>query len=135
VNRPAPALPFERASIAHVVGRGIRLRCPRCGRTRIFRRWFSMHERCHACGFVYEREPGYFIGAIYVNYALTVAVVLSTVLGLDLTVGLSLTQQLALGVPLAVLLPLAFFPYARSLWLCLDYVVARADERQERRRR
>jgi uncharacterized protein (DUF983 family) len=135
VNRPAEPLPFEPVSVVRILGRGLRLRCPRCGRTGLFRRWFAMHERCAACGLRYEREPGYFVGAIYVNYALTVALVLCTVLGLDMTVGLSVTQQLGIGIPVAVLAPLLFFPHSRSLWLSLDYAVARADERQERRRR
>src|SRR6059036_1247037 len=33
-----------------------------------------MHERCAACGLRYEREQGYFVGAIYINYAVTVAI-------------------------------------------------------------
>ena len=30
-----------------------------------------MHERCPVCGLRFEREPGYFIGAMYMSYALT----------------------------------------------------------------
>ena len=30
-----------------------------------------MHERCPVCGLKFEREPGYFIGAMYMSYALT----------------------------------------------------------------
>jgi uncharacterized protein (DUF983 family) len=94
-----------------------------------------MHEACAACGFRYEREQGYFVGAIYVNYAVTVLVAVGTVLVLDWSVGLSLTQQLVLGVLLCALVPLAFFRYSRSLWLSVDYLVTEADERRERLRR
>jgi hypothetical protein len=94
-----------------------------------------MHERCAACGFRYEREQGYFVGAIYLNYAATVAVAAGTVLLLDSIVGLSLAQQIALGVALAALVPVLFFRYSRSLWLSVDYLVTRADERSERARR
>ena len=90
-----------------------------------------MRERCPVCGLRYEREQGYFVGAIYINYAMTVVVAAGTVLGLDATVGLTLAQQLALGVALAALVPLAFFRYSRSLWLCVDYLVTLADERRE----
>jgi uncharacterized protein (DUF983 family) len=89
-----------------------------------------MHERCAACGFRYEREPGYFVGAIYVNYAVTIVVAAGTVLVLDWTIGLTLGQQLAIGVALGALVPVLFFRYARSLWLSLGYLVIRADERQ-----
>jgi len=93
-----------------------------------------MHESCAACGLRYEREQGYFVGAIYVNYAFTIALVVAVVLGLDSTVGLTLRQQLVLGVALAVVTPLLFFRYSRSLWLSLDYLVTLADERRERDR-
>ena len=94
-----------------------------------------MHERCAACGLRYEREQGYFVGAIYVNYAATVAIAVGTVLGLDWAIGLTLAQQLTIGIALCALVPLVFFRYARSLWLSLDYLVTLADERQERERR
>ncbi len=32
---------------------------------------FKMYHSCSRCGNVYEREPGYFTGAMYVAYALT----------------------------------------------------------------
>src|SRR5262245_12611962 len=88
-----------------LVRRALALRCPSCGRTRLFAGWFRMREACAACGLRYEREPGYFVGAIYVNYALTIGLLGVLVLGLDAWLGLSLGQQLALAVPLAVVLP------------------------------
>lgn len=94
-----------------------------------------MHESCAICGLRYEREQGYFVGAIYINYAVTVAVAAGTVLLLDNAIGLSLVQQLLLGVALAALVPLVFFRYSRSLWLSVDYLVTAADERSERNRR
>jgi uncharacterized protein (DUF983 family) len=93
-----------------------------------------MHERCAACDLRFEREPGYFVGAIYINYAVTAAVALGGVLVLDAVVGLTLAQELTLAVGLAVLVPVLFFRYARSLWLALDHLVTRADERGERLR-
>jgi len=94
-----------------------------------------MRERCEACGFRYEREQGYFVGAIYVNYAVTTVITVGTVLVLDWTIGLTLTQQLVIGVGLALLVPVVFFRYARSLWLAIDFLVSRADTRRARRNR
>src|SRR6185369_9788049 len=50
--------------------------CPRCRRGPMFRLpvWrgpISMHERCGVCGLRFEREPGYFVGAMYMSYGLT----------------------------------------------------------------
>jgi uncharacterized protein (DUF983 family) len=47
-----------------MLGRGVCLRCPRCGARSLFRTWFAMHERCAVCGLRFEREQGYFLGAI-----------------------------------------------------------------------
>jgi len=126
--------PFAVARVRRILGRALRLRCPRCGRSPLYARYFRMHERCAACGLRYEREQGYFVGAIYINYAVTVAVAVGVVLGLDWTVGLTLAQQLAIGVALGVVVPLAFFRYARSLWLVVNYLVAMAEQRSERAR-
>ena len=46
--------------------RGMCLRCPRCGARTLFRTWFAMHERCAVCGLRFEREQGYFLGAMYI---------------------------------------------------------------------
>jgi len=34
-----------------------------------------MHERCEACGLKFEREEGYFLGAMQVDYALGIVAV------------------------------------------------------------
>jgi uncharacterized protein (DUF983 family) len=82
-----------------------------------------MREGCGACGLRYEPEPGYFVGAIYLNYALTAAVAVGAVLILDWTVGLTLGQQLAVGIAVAVVVPLGAFHHTRSLWLGADWLL------------
>ena len=39
-----------------------------------------MHARCPVCGLKYEREPGYFLGAMYFSYVLSIPPVLAIVL-------------------------------------------------------
>ena len=51
--------------------------CPRCREGRIYRRpiwraWLDMYPRCSVCGLLFEREQGYFLGSMYVSYALSV---------------------------------------------------------------
>ena len=94
-----------------------------------------MHDSCSACGMRFEREQGYFIGAIYVNYALTIAVSLGGVLAIDALFPLPLAAQLVIGVTSALVVPLLGFRHARSLWLALDHLASEADARLERRRR
>ena len=80
-----------------------------------------MYETCPSCGLRFEREPGYFVGAMYVNYGLTVLLVIPGHFILDALVPLSLTTHLVLWSSAAIILPLAMFRHARSLWLTLDF--------------
>jgi len=97
------------------------LRCPRCGRGKLFRGMFAMHERCLVCDLVFEREPGYFVGAIYVNYAMTAALTISGFLLLDSYTTVSLTAQIVLWSVFGIAFPLGFFRYSKSIWLAVDH--------------
>jgi len=108
--------------IVTVLRQGVRLRCPRCGRAPLFRGLFSMYERCSACGLVFEREQGYFVGAIYVNYAFTVGITIAGFLLLDRYTDLTLTMQIVIWSVFGVLFPIVFFRYSRSLWLSVEYL-------------
>lgn len=102
--------------------RAIRLRCPRCGLGPLFRGRFSMLASCPVCRLRFEREQGYFIGAIYVNYAATVITALAGYLTLHALVEPSLKQQLFLWGTFSLVFPLWFFRYGKSLWLSLDHL-------------
>jgi len=129
----AATVPLTPPGVLAALGRALRLRCPRCGQSPLFTGWFSMRDACPACGLRYEREQGYFVGAIYVNYALTSLLGLGGVLLLDSVVGLSLVQQLALAIPIMLFAPLLFFRHARSLWLAVGFLAGSLDERAARR--
>lgn len=134
-DAPEPrVLADARAGALEMLRRARRLRCPRCGRSPLFAGRFRMHERCAACWLQYEREAGYFIGAIYVNYAVTIALGLGGVLLLDAIVDLPLRAELGIALAVVALVQLVFLRYSRSLWLALDHFVTTADERSQRRR-
>lgn len=108
--------------IGQILGRGMHLRCPRCGAAPLFSGRFSMYSHCLSCDLQFEREQGYFVGAIYVNYVVTTILVIGGYFALDRVLGISLTNQLILWCTFAILFPLIFFRYARSLWLSFDYI-------------
>lgn len=89
-----------------------------------------MHPHCPVCLLVFEREQGYFVGAIYVNYAVTVMIVLPGYFVLDVWAAPALFWQLVLWIPFAALFPLLFFRHSRSLWLCLEYFFNPAERLQ-----
>ena len=82
-----------------------------------------MNPSCGHCDYPFERESGFYLGAIYFNYGLTALIV---AIGFPLaTLSQTLTQNtaLAVGMVIAVLFPLLFFRHARSFWLCLDELI------------
>ena len=81
-----------------------------------------MHERCAACGLVFEREQGYFVGAIYVNYAVTVGITIAGFFLFESVFAPTLTTQIVLWSVFGIAFPLFFFRYSRSLWLSVEYL-------------
>ncbi len=53
-------------------------KCPICGKGHVYRKrnhFFQlpvMKASCEVCHYHYDREPGYFLGAMYVSYGLAV---------------------------------------------------------------
>jgi len=108
------------ARVARAERRTLRLRCPRCGRAPLFRGWFTMHVVCAVCALRFERAQGYWVGAIYVNYGVTVLIAVAGFFTLRALAGVE-TAQLAFWVPFVIAFPLWFFRYSRALWLGLEY--------------
>ena len=72
-------------------------RCPRCRTGRIFRYSIfggfpKMCERCAICDLKFEREPGYFLGAMYLSYGLGVLIMAPIALLLWFLTGWQLTK-------------------------------------------
>jgi uncharacterized protein (DUF983 family) len=109
------------ARVIRAERRALALRCPRCGRAPLFRGWFAMNLVCAVCDLHFERAPGYWVGAIYVNYAVTVLIAVGGFFLLRQVAGLDTAGQLALWIPFVIAFPLWFFRYSRSLWLGLEY--------------
>lgn len=79
-----------------------------------------MHEACRHCGFSYTREPGFYLGSIYLNYGATVILTGALYATLMMGLGLSNDTTLAICLAAAVLCPILFFRHARSFLLALD---------------
>jgi len=109
------------ARIFTMLAHGLRLRCPRCGQGQLYAKPFKMNEHCANCTLKFEREQGYFVGAIYINYAATVGIAVPGFFLLDTFTNITINQQLALWVPFTVIFPLLFFHHSRSLWLVMDH--------------
>lgn len=112
----------DRPPAFRTLAHGARLCCPACGRRSIFQSPFRVRHYCPACGAVFQREEGFFVGAIMLNVVTTEAVVLAAG-GLTLLLFPG-RDSLLLGLLFAValLFPIAFYHHAWSLWLAGDHL-------------
>jgi len=100
-------------------------KCPNCHKGNFWetsnpydiKRFARMNEQCPVCKEDFRREPGYYFGATYVSYALTVA------FGIALFVILCVWQSvdtipflIIFSVLLFVLMPV-FYRLARIIWI------------------
>ena|SRR5690242_4170987 len=112
---------IDRAKL--LMRRGVKLRCPECGLGKLYRAPFRMRSRCKFCDLVYEREQGYFVGAIYVNVIVTESLLLGSLLIYVLLARDISETIIAILIVLAMILPLAFFHHSRSLWMSIDHIL------------
>ena len=79
-----------------------------------------MHERCPVCHLHFEREPGYFVGAMYAAFFLAVAVMLMAMGSFWLLTQWSMRAMLAASSVILLLAMPAVFRYSRIIWMYLD---------------
>ena len=81
-----------------------------------------MNQTCPVCGHRFEREPGFFQGAMYVSYALGIgeAFVLVLLAMAFLTPRIGLFGTVACVLVAHVALVPALFRYSRVLWAHLN---------------
>ena len=102
--------------------RGVTRRCPRCGGGHLFRHWVQMVPECPRCGLHFEREPGYWAGALAINIILNggiFAVVFAVTVALTIP-DVPVVPLLAVCVPLMVLGPILFYPFSKTIWVAID---------------
>lgn len=121
MNGTRPPLARPSVTVWRVIGRGLTFRCPNCGARGLFAGLLKMNERCPGCGLLFEREEGFFLGAMVLNYVLSalLAVELPCVLFLAGVLGEE-TAVIAV-ISMCLILPFLFFRPAKSLWLMTYY--------------
>jgi uncharacterized protein (DUF983 family) len=103
----------------------LQCKCPQCREADMFtsraydlKHFGDMPSHCPRCDFRYEREPGFFYGAMYVSYALSVGIFLTTVFILYFFAGDPALEVyvISVGVMAVVLYPLTF-RYSRVIFV------------------
>ena len=78
-----------------------------------------MNQRCKVCNEDFRREPGFYFGAMYVSYALTVGVGMALYLIMRVYLGFSVTQYFVSFIVSLVLLLPVYYRTARIIWIHL----------------
>ncbi|HUK21111.1 MAG TPA: DUF983 domain-containing protein [Gemmatimonadales bacterium] len=96
----------------------LRQRCPVCFQGRMFSGPFTMRDRCPVCGHQFEREQGFFQGAMYVSYTLGIFVFafLVGICWLLLARRVGPVRTVLVAALLYFPLVPALFRYSRAIW-------------------
>ena len=102
--------------------------CPRCRigkifRASVFRGFPKMYERCTVCGLKFEREEGYFLGAMYISYGLALGMISVS----SLLLWTFMRWPLEKNVVVAIVIFVPFTPIvsrlARVIWIYFDRTI------------
>jgi uncharacterized protein (DUF983 family) len=119
----------EEPTILIVLLRGLMRRCPRCGQGRLFRRWFTFPKTCPRCGLRFEREEGAFLGSLTINYGVTGLAFFALLVGWMIVAGgrVRWVPLILASTAVVIVVPLFFYPFAKTLWAAVDFLIYRSD--------
>jgi len=102
----------------------LRSKCPKCNLDNLYvdnnpyhlSKLSEMKKKCDCCGQAYEPETGFYYGAMYVSYALGVAVMVVPAMLLYLLFDLGFAALLTFVVSVYIFGFPLFFRFARNIW-------------------
>jgi uncharacterized protein (DUF983 family) len=102
-------------------------KCPKCREGDMFefplshlRKFSRMHTHCPVCDLRFEVEPGFFIGAMYISYAMSLGIFFTVSVVIYVLFNNPEFYFYMIGIPSTVLILLPFmFRYSRVLFLYL----------------
>jgi uncharacterized protein (DUF983 family) len=109
-----------------IIARGLTNRCPNCGGKTLFNepgKPLRMSRSCGGCGMPLERDEGSFLGAVSLNYGITVVIFLLPVLLLYFAGVLSGMTASIVALVGGIVVPILLYRPTRSWWLMNYYLV------------
>ncbi|MCJ7725937.1 MAG: DUF983 domain-containing protein [Acidimicrobiia bacterium] len=87
--------------------------------------WAKVAVACPKCGHRFEREEGYWLGAVLINTVAAVGVFAGLFVTLTVATWPDVPWNTVLVVTLVVnvVFPVLFYPWARMLWVAIDLAV------------
>ena len=113
----------ERVPLLTALGRGLRCRCPRCGKGALYQRLYQELERCPACGVEFDWYSGEVLGFLYLSTAFVTGLfVIAMLLWRPATLWMG---RLTI-VPLALVAYVVTSPFRKGTALALKMTLERA---------
>jgi uncharacterized protein (DUF983 family) len=102
--------------------RGFLKHCPRCGSGHLFTSWFDIRATCPRCGLLFEREEGYWVGAMAMAIGITelLFAVLLTIAVIATWPEIPVWPIVAAGVAINLFFPIFYYPFTKTIWLAVD---------------
>lgn len=111
------------------IAAALKMKCPRCHQGNLFVKknpytfgnMLTMYDHCSNCGLRYEREAGFFYGAMYISYAINIALFVTATVGYYLFLKPIVDWRWYIFgyVALTLLLTPVIFRLSRSIWLTI----------------
>jgi uncharacterized protein (DUF983 family) len=133
-----PPQAFEELRVGRalrLLSRGIRLRCPHCGRGRLRAGWLKLQAKCPACGIRTDRgEEDFFLGGMMWNIVFAEGALLLSALLIGILTWPDVPWTLMQWsvTALMVIVPFLFYPFSLGFWLANDiWIRPVTDEEME----
>lgn len=101
---------------------GFTKRCARCGSGHLFTGYLKIVPECPRCGLHFEREQGYWAGALAINIMATGG--LFTVVFVALLIAtipkVPVAPLLIVLIPIAAFGPIVYYPFSKTVWVAVD---------------
>ena len=108
---------------AQIIARGLSNCCPNCGGRTLFKAgtYFELNKDCPGCGLKIVKDDGFFLGAMSLNYGVTLVGFLTPIGILWYKGVFGDTVAIILALAASVLVPVLLYRASRSWQLMLYY--------------
>jgi len=112
----------------NIVSSIIKCKCPKCRKGDLFvnkrayqyQNFLNVHDNCPKCNQDFQIEAGFYLGAMFVNYGLTIALVVAVFVAFIIFNAYSLAPFLiATGIVLTITAPF-MLRLSRSIWIAMS---------------
>ena len=97
--------------------------CPRCRSSKIFKTPFqftsplAMPDKCPNCELNFAQEPGFYFGALFISYGVSIVLFLGISLSLVFVFEWSISKSMTVVLVVAALFFFKIMRVSRSIWI------------------